>query len=256
MRVPLAALAVLLVAVLPRSGRADEPPALAVVQAVPTGDELLLADGRRVRLAGIAAPLPPLGWKEAKPWRAAAAAQAALRDLALGRRVRLEPAATDRYGRILAQAYREDGLWLQGALISEGEARVWSTPQTRAHVLELLALEAKAREARRGLWRDPFYAVRRPESLSRDVETFQLVEGTLAAGDKVKGQIFLNFGTDWRHAATLHLARPAVKLFREAGLKPLDFIGKRVRARGWVAWDRRPEIEVTHPEQIELLDAD
>jgi endonuclease YncB( thermonuclease family) len=254
MRARLAVLAVLLVALWPRVGRADASPALAVVQAVPAGDELLLADGRRVRLAGIAAPLPPLGWTEGKPWRAAVAAQAALRELALGRRVRLGPAATDRYGRALAQVYREDGLWLEAALVDAGEARVWSTPQTRAHVPELLALEAKAREARRGLWRDPFYAVRRPEALARDIETFQLVEGKLVAGDKVKGQIFLNFAADWRHAATLHLARPAVTLFREAGLKPLDFIGKRVRARGWVAWDRRPEIEVTHPEQIELLD--
>jgi endonuclease YncB( thermonuclease family) len=256
MRLPVAVVAVLLLAAWPRVASAEEAPGLRIVQAVPTGDELLLADGRRVRLAGIKAPLPPLGWTEAKPWRAAAAAQAALRDLALGRPVRLEPAATDRYGRVLAQAYREDGLWLQGTLISEGEARVWSTPQTRAHVPELLALEAKAREARRGLWRDPFYAVRRPEALARDIETFQLVEGKLVAGDKVKGQIFLNFAADWHHAATLHLARPAVKLFRESGLKPLEFIGKRVRVRGWVAWDRRPEIEVTHPEQIELLDAE
>jgi micrococcal nuclease len=106
---------------------------------------------------------------------------------------------------------------------------------------------------RRGLWGDPTYVVRRPEEAGRFIESFQLIEGTVANVAKVKGQILLNFGPDWHTAFTAQLPRSALPLFRDGDLDPLSLKGARVRLRGWVRFYQRPLIDVTHPEQIERL---
>ncbi len=225
------------------------------VAAIVDGDTLELADGRRVRLVGIDAPRPPLGAAKDMRWRQEEAAKAGLAELTQDRIVTLRygGAPSDRYGRVLAQLYREDGLWLQGEMLRRGLARVHSYADNRALVAEMLAVEDEARRARRGLWRDPAYAVRRAEEAGRFVESFQLVEGTIVEIAKVKGQVFLNFASDWHSAFTAHLPRGALPLFREDGIDPLSLTGARVRLRGWVRFDARPMIDLTHPEQIELL---
>jgi micrococcal nuclease len=225
------------------------------VAAVIDGDTLALADERRVRLVGIDAPRAPLGAAPDMIWRQADSAKTALSELAQDRIVTLRygGASSDRYGRVLAQLYREDGVWLQGEMLRRGMARVHSYADNRALVGEMLAIEEEARQARRGLWRDPFYAVRRAEEAGRSVESFQLVEGTVVDIAKVKGQIFLNFAPDWHSAFTAHLPRNALPLFKEVRLDPLSLKGATVRLRGWVRFDARPMIDVTRPEQIELL---
>ena len=231
----------------------DEPGRVA---AIVDGDTLRLVDGRRVRLVGIDAPRAPLGLARNTAWRQEEAARAALTELAQGRAVALRygGAPLDRYGRALAQVYRDDGLWLQGEMLVRGLARVHSFADNRALVPEMLALEDAARKARRGLWRDPFYAVRRPEEAGRYIDSFQLVEGVIVEAAKVKGQVFLNFSPDWHTAFTAHVPRDALPLFKAGGVDPLALKGARVRLRGWLRYDRRPLIDVTHPEQIERLD--
>jgi micrococcal nuclease len=142
------------------------------------GDTLALADGRRVRLVGIDAPRVPIGAAKDMIWRQEEAAKAALAELAQDRTVTLHygGAPSDRYGRVLAQVYREDGLWLQGEMLRRGVARVHSFADNRALVAEMLAVEDAARRARLGLWRDPAYAVRRADEAPHFVESFQLVD--------------------------------------------------------------------------------
>ena len=230
------------------------------VTAVLDGDTLELEDGRRVRLAGIEAAKPP---RHANPadgrvWPLADAATRALSELALGRRVALHgPAPLDRHGRLLAHLVREDGLWLQSALVVRGLARVHTRPDARAYAAELLAGEEAARNAGRGLWRSRVYAVRDaadPEELARDRDSFQLVEGVVLAITKSGGEAWLDFGTDWRSDVTVHIGRAAMREVTRAGIDPLSFEGRRVRVRGWITLRNGPLIEIAHPEQIERLE--
>ncbi|CAO3448992.1 hypothetical protein [Azospirillum largimobile] len=230
------------------------------VTAVLDGDTLELEDGRRVRLAGIEAAKPP---RHANPtdgrvWPLAEAATRALSELALGRRVALHgPAPIDRHGRLLAHLVREDGLWLQSALVVRGLARVHTRPDARAYAAELLAGEDAARTAGRGLWRSRVYAVRDaadPDDLARDRDGFQLVEGVVLAISKSGGEAWLDFGTDWRSDVTVHIGRAAMREVTRAGIDPLSFEGRRVRVRGWITLRNGPMIEITHPEQIEKLE--
>lgn len=230
------------------------------VTAVLDGDTLELEDGRRVRLAGIEAAKPP---RHANPtdgrvWPLAEAATRTLSELALGHRVALHgPAPVDRHGRLLAHLVREDGLWLQSALVVRGLARVHTRPDARAYAAELLAGEEGARNAGRGLWRSRVYAVRDaadPEELARDRDSFQLVEGVVLAVTKSGGEAWLDFGADWRSDVTVHIGRAAMREVTRAGIDPLSFEGRRVRVRGWITLRNGPLIEIAHPEQIERLE--
>jgi len=216
------------------------------------GDTLVLADGAVVRLVGIRAPKPPPEGPEAARWPEAA--RDALAALARGRAVRLGYGGRrlDRHGRILAHLFRDDGVWLQGAMLARGLARVYGFRDNRARLREMLAIEAGARAARRGIWADRAYAVRRAGPRLA-LDRFSLVEGRVVRAAEVRGRIYLNFGDDWRRDFTVRIAPRDKRLFARAGLDPLALEGRTIRVRGWVKWRDGPMIDATHPEQIELV---
>lgn len=228
----------------------------ASVVAVIDGDTLVLDDASQVRLVGIQAPKLPLGRAGFVAWPLAEDAKAALERLALHRRVTLRYGGRrlDRHGRRLAHLFRDDGLWLQGALISAGMARVYSFADNRARIAGLLALESAARAAGRGLWRNRFYRVRTVDQLDNAIDSFQLVEGRVVAADQVRGRIYWNFGPDWRTDFTVTVAPADRARFESSTVSPSALVGRRVRVRGWIKRYNGPMIEATHPEQIELLD--
>ncbi|MBP2300465.1 thermonuclease family protein [Azospirillum picis] len=230
------------------------------VTAVLDGDTLELEDGRQVRLAGIEAAKPPRGAdpRDGRVWPLAEAARAMLAQLALGRPVVVHgPAPTDRHGRLLAHLVRDDGLWLQSALVARGLARVHTRPDASAYAAELLAEETAARDAGRGLWRSRVYALRDagdPAGLARDRDSFQVVEGVVLRVSKGRGESYLDFGEDWRSDVTVHIGRAAMRDLVRAGIDPLSYEGRRVRVRGWILLRNGPMIEITHPAQIERLE--
>jgi micrococcal nuclease len=227
----------------------------AKVVTVIDGDTLRLEDGREVRLVGIQAPKLPLGRPDFPAWPLAEEAKAALEHLTQGETLKLFAggATIDRHGRTLAQLERDDGLWIQAALIQAGMARAYSFPDNRALAAELLAYERDAREAGRGIWADPFYRVRNPGELHDAIDSFQLVEGRVVTAAKPQSRLYLNFGADWKTDFTVAIDAEALRLFKAAGLDPMTWEGHRLRVRGWIKSFNGPLIDVTHPEQVEVL---
>ncbi len=232
----------------------------AKVAAVIDGDTVTLdrrVEGAiEVRLVGLQAPKLPLGRVGFPTWPLADEARAALLALVQGRMVALHygGARMDRNGRRLAHLVLDDGTWVQGALLEQGMARVYSFADNRAAVADMLAIEAAARGARRGIWAHPFYALLTPEQANGRIDTFQIVEGRVVGTARVGGRTYLNFGTDWRTDFTVSMAAAADRLFRRQGLDLLTLEGRRVRVRGWLGRYNGPTVEATHPEQLELLD--
>lgn len=226
-----------------------------VVIEVVDGDTVRLASGIEVRLVGIQAPKLALGRPGFVDWPLAEDAKAGLADWVLDRPVTLHYGGrrVDRHGRALAHLARDDGLWVQGALLAGGLARVYSFADNRALIADMLALEQDARVARRGIWDHAYYRIRSPEDLDRVENRFELVEGVVADAAVVRGRGYLNFGADWRTDFTVSVAPRDRRLFDRAGRVLTDLIGKRVRVRGWVEQYNGPMIEATHPEQIEVL---
>ena len=230
--------------------------------AVLDGETLKLTDGRTVRLIGAKAPMSPLGWRGDDPWPLVDEAKHALSALAAaGKTVELRFGGLrqDRHGHFLAQVFVVEGenrLWLQEALVAKGLARVYSFADNRACVAELLAREKEARAKRLGVWASYVYRIAPAldvKRLGRLIHSYQLVEGTVVAVGEGGGRLYLNFTEDWRSDFTVSVDRKNASAFAAAGIDLKALIGRRLRARGFLAWRNGPTIEATHPEQIELL---
>jgi micrococcal nuclease len=228
--------------------------------AVVDGDTVMLDDGREVRLVGIQAPKLPLGRRNFPTWPLAAQAKAELERLVLGRRLMLRPGATpmDRHGRVLAHLSSAEGeeVWVQGAMLHAGLARVYTFADNRDRAGDLYAAERQARAALAGIWALDWYRIRPAadaDALGRDTNTFQLVEGRVVATGRGGDRLFLNFGDDYRTDFTAALDASALRLFRAARLDPATLAGRNVRLRGWLRRENGPLIDISHPEQIEVL---
>jgi len=231
------------------------------VTSVVDGDTLMLDNGMVVRLMGIQAPKLALGRPDHEDWPGGQAAKAALTALALNKPVLLRYGGEeiDRHDRQLAQIYVLAGdapVWVQQAMLAQGQARVYSFPDNRACLAELLAAEGRARAAGLGIWGDSDYRVRRadrPADLLARAGHYELVEGRVLAAERIGNQVFLNFGRYFKEDFTAVIDARALRLFAESGLDPATLGGALVRVRGWIEERDGPRIPVTHPEQIEIL---
>jgi len=81
-------------------------------------------------------------------------AKAANRKLVDGKMVRLEfdVGRRDKYGRLLAYVYLEDGTFVNAWLVREGFAQVMTIPPNVKYKDLFLKLQREARDANRGLW--------------------------------------------------------------------------------------------------------
>jgi endonuclease YncB( thermonuclease family) len=224
------------------------------VEAAIDGDTLRLEDGRELRLVGLRAPKAgPRA--DARERALAAEATRTLDRLAAGKVLdaAIGGPARDRRGRILAQATTAEGVWLQGAVLAAGLARVETFADNRARAAAMLALEAEARAAGRGLWADPRFRVMSAAEAERLVDGFHLVEGRVLRVTERRDRLYLDFGPDWRRDFTVSIAKRDRAAFRAAGIDPAGLLDASVRVRGWVRVHNGPMIEATHPEQIELI---
>lgn len=221
-----------------------------IVADVLDGDTLALDNGLRVQLTGIEAPR-----REAPLAREA---RAGLERLAMGREARLFYGGERRWRETtaLAQVYvRSEGgrwIWLQEAMALEGLARAHSFKETAARAPQLLAAEAAARAAGRGIWAEPYFAVRDPDSVAADIGSYQVVKGRIRRAQATEQRLYLNFGDDYRSDFTIALAAEDVAAWADPAITPEALEGKMVRVRGYVADRGGPLIVVDHRAQLEI----
>lgn len=138
----------------------DEPagdPAVATVTRVVDGDTLAVeVAGRdeRIRLLGIDTPESVAQDRPVQCFgKEASLALAGLAPEGTQLRLVLDAEARDRFGRLLAYAYRvDDDLFLNRWLVTEGFANAVVYEPNTAFATEFAAAEAEARAAGRGLW--------------------------------------------------------------------------------------------------------
>jgi len=191
------------------------------VAGIRDGRTLVLADGRELRLAGIAT---------------GDAGRAALEALAAGQMLRLEKlqVENDRYGRLLAFAYAgEMQTSLQQAMIEQGQARVSSRVGDSVCAEVLLAAERRITAVR---------------------GQFALVEGKVLSVRESGSTIYLNFGRRWAQDFTVTILKRNRREFAAAGIDPGRLEGQSIRVRGWIEQRTGPMIEAVTPEQIEFAD--
>jgi endonuclease YncB( thermonuclease family) len=223
------------------------------------GDEIVLLDGRRIRLAGVEAPRAPLVAGDPARREAGevdAAARAALADRVEGREIALTDIGTDRHGRRLGHLYdTERGQWIEAELVAAGHLRVTPSRGDRDCTAALLVEERAAMAARRGLWNTATFAVVSAEAgdLVSRVGRWTVVEGRVRSIGRSGGHIWLNFGEDFRRDFAVVMDDKDLEGFRAAGFDAIAARGWTVRVRGVVIHRGGPRIAVEVPENIERV---
>jgi endonuclease YncB( thermonuclease family) len=228
-----------------------------------------LQDGREVRLAGIEPVVPEQPSSEkpssekpssAKPSleKPSANRTPALAAILTGRAVKLrgEDDTPDRYGRQPAFVFLDPSETLvQGELLAQGEALVSATSTDKECASVLMAAEALAREAKRGVWGDPA-AIKNSESpgdILAGIGRFTLVEGKVLSVRQAGATTYLNFGRNWTRDFAVTISRRVLPVFAAAGIVPKSLENRRIRVRGFVEARGGPRIELLRVGQIELL---
>ena len=243
------ALAWLLAAAAPAdaAGCSFEPQGEGRVAAVIDARTFRLTDGREIRLAGIE---PVAGPKAGRT--------AALSAAIAGREVTLsgDNDSPDRYGRQPAFVHLAGAdTPVQSMLLAQGEALVSADVAHRECAAALLAVEAEARRARRGIWAYPA-AIKNAESpgdILAGMGRFTVVEGKVLSVRQAGATTYLNFGRNWTRDFAVTISRRVAAAHAAAGIRLKSLENRRIRVRGWVGAHGGPRIEVRLVGQIELL---
>lgn len=208
-----------------------------------------LDDGREVRLAGIelAQGTAPRG-SEILP------------ALTGNREVTLHGPddRPDRYGRQPAFVFAKDsGTLIQSELLGRGEAMASPAMTDASCFAALLAAEAAARTARRGIWAGSaaLKNAERPADILAGKGRFGVVEGTISSARLAGATFYVNFGRRWTRGFAVTISRRMMASFEAAGIDLKSLKDKKVRVRGWIEQRGGPRIEASHPGQIELIAA-
>jgi len=220
--------------------------------AAQTGDSFVLEDGRTVRLAGLDAPLPPIGqaagqilWQEAREQ---------LQNTLAGKDLTFVDRVPDRFGRVRAHVLvGTERLWAQEELLATGFARVRTSAEDFARAGTMLRLEEGARNIAKNIWQQPFYKVRTPKDMEASFGSFQIVEGLVVEVVNGRSHTYLNFGSNWRQDFTAKANKKVARLFVRAGIDLSGLSGVQVRVRGLVQPENGSLIELEHPSQLERL---
>lgn len=124
------------------------------VKWVDDGDTIVLMDGRHVRYIGINSPEIEHKDQKAEPY--GYEAKKFNKTLVLSKRVRLEfdTQKYDRYGRLLAYVFLNDGTFVNAKMIEEGCAHcLYIKPNTKYHE-RMLQSQREAMSAKKGIWKD------------------------------------------------------------------------------------------------------
>jgi endonuclease YncB( thermonuclease family) len=204
-----------------------------------------LDDGREVRLAGIETPHDGGG-------------AAALAALIADREVTLhgDDDRPDRYGRQPAFAFvRGADAPVQSELLARGAALVSAAAIERDCAHALLAAEATARAARRGLWAgsSAIKNAETPGDILAGTGRFAVVEGRVVSVRLSGATFYVNFSRRPIEGFAVTISRRMIPSFEAAGLDPKSLQNKRIRVRGWIERRRGPRIEARHAGQIQVI---
>ncbi|MBT9291149.1 hypothetical protein [Prosthecodimorpha staleyi] len=231
------------------------------------GSGAAVGDGRN-RAAGLGGPEgDPAGLAAGAGMTADAApveraARAELARLVEGRDLLLHGGRIDRHGRTIAQAAdAATGQGIAAALAAVGAVRVMpagrggGAGQDGACIRHLIAAEATARAAGRGLWAEPAFAVRRADdpALAAAAGSYVLVEGKVLSTGRSGPRHYLNFGTDFRSDFTAVIDDKDTARFTRAGVGPAALKGRVVRLRGWLDDRDGGFMRLGLPEEIEWV---
>lgn len=149
--------------------------------------------------------------------------------------------------------------WVQGELISNGLARVYTSSSNPELATEMLKLEDIARKGNKGIWlqegeEDNALQVLTPQNAQNGIGKFSIVEGKIEKVASVKNNLCLNFGKNWKTDFTITVSSDIRKKLAHKGVDLMGLSGKQIRVRGYMKDYNGPLIELEDPTHLEILD--
>lgn len=215
-----------------------------LVRYVYDGDTVMLQGGERVRLLGINTPEVESSKRREEP--GGEAARRWLKEALDGKKVRLETGVTsrDKYGRLLAHLFLDDGGHINLELVEQGLAIANIHPPELKYTQSLLQAQQRAEQAGRGIWGDPGYTPKPITDLLRGkIRGWNRFRGTPKRIKRSRRYVRLVF------ADRIDVRIPKANLTLFPDLQ--NYLGQMIEVRGWPS--RRKghySILVRHPSAL------
>jgi endonuclease YncB( thermonuclease family) len=212
------------------------------------GDTIELKSGEKIRLIGINSPEVANRYSEAQP--GGEAARAYLKKLLRSPELLLEydEEQRDRYDRLLAHCFSEQGDYLNAKLVEAGHATLTLTPPNLRYAERLQAAQQAAEKKRLGIWSIPDYQVKtlqafKPGKSYRGWQRWQLKATAVSQTEKYTRLIVSTH-------LSLMIPNEHIELFADLE----NYLNRPFEVRGWLS--KRGDqytIKVVHPSAIILL---
>lgn len=208
------------------------------------GDTVTLQEGERVRLLGINTPEVESSKRRGEP--GGETARLWLKKAVEGKKVRLETDVTrrDKYGRLLAHLFLEDGRHINLELVEQGLAIASIYPPELKYVGPLLQAQQRAEQAGRGIWGDPYYAPKPiTKLLHSKLKGWNRFRGTPKRIKRSRRYVRLLFSD----RIDVRIPKANLPLFPDLD----SYLGRPIEVRGWPS--RRKghySILVRHPSAL------
>jgi len=213
------------------------------------GDTLWLKDGRKVRLLGINAPETAHDSRPAEPF--ASKSLRALKQLLKDSQtisLRFDRVRKDRYQRLLAHVFTDDGINVQAFLIQRGLAAQIAIPPNTWHAECYATLEKKAISKRLNMWSHPRFMPWDVGDIKPSHHGFYRVSGVINAISRSKSSIWLQLTNQF----SLRIMRKDLSYFHQVDVSKLK--NKRVIVKGWLfPYKKRINMLVRHPRSLEVI---
>lgn len=227
------------------------------VSGVTVRGDLLLADGREVRLAWLDSPEAFLARRKVWLEGVLAGDGGGSADIYVR-----DGGAQDRWGQTSAvvDVRVPAGMCasLQEKLLHEGLARLRPEGSNEPATAELASwrlAEQAAEKARLGLWgaiaNAPLSAAA-PGAILAQKGQFVIVEGVVASVNERASQTYLNFGSRWSEDMTVSAPARIWRILARSGLTAARLQGNAIRVRGIVESRGGPLIELASPAELEV----
>jgi len=220
------------------------------VRSIVDGDTIVLADGRRVRLIGIDSPEIDYAGGGVEPF--ADTARGELTALLTARPhvgIRFDATRSDRYGRLLAHLFLDDGTNVQAWLLERGLGTRLTIPPNVMYLDCYRVTETRARDATRGIWALSEYQPIEATELTKEDGGYRIVTGNVLRVGESRSSIWINIAP----RMALRIRREDLTYFE--GIEFHRLVGKRIIARGWL-YTKNAEIRmrIRHSANLQIAD--
>ena len=211
----------------------------AQVRYVHDGDTLFLSSGEKIRLIGI--DTPELARQGRAHQALAIQARDRLRQLVANSHhqigLRFDQQRRDRYGRLLAHLYSQDGNSFSAQLLEDGLATLLAIPPN-LDGLDCYALaEKRAQTLNKQLWQLKPYQIIASNKLNRRSRGYHRVTGKVIRIGEGRRNLWLNLPGK----VAFRIEKKELPLFNT--LKPRELLGKQIIGKGWL-YERKGELRM------------